>query len=488
MKTMFAPAKLLFSKNRLLLIGLLTSGGFALPLSVHAQTVTAGTDKLLPRVCTNSCTQSAEHIATDDAGNAFALWTEANLGAVGPITVSRYTASTNTWSTPQRPFTEMGRDAKVGMDASGRALAVWIRPQGTNGYGVPIFQLRYSQYIPGQGWSRPGTAWHVEGYQMNNIVFAHARNGRAHVIYSLNDRVRGANTFDPVTRTWTGTNFEALAGPLKMAVNDSGQAIAIAHHNSPYSDAEKVLYVYHHVAAENRWFAQASLEYYENNQYVDGVPIRHSIDSISIALDRFGNAMAMWEKNTTQGTNATTRVLRTSRFIGNAWTWDDRIMPNVSSGNVTNSVMAADLNGNIFAVWTQWIGAYAKTVASRYQPATSSWATPRVIQSGNSHSRDVNLVVDRNNNAYAAWSQRADTSTSGTGGTIFRTTISRFTASNRVWNTPLRVQDAYRTGYFPFLGVDSRGRAVMLWTQNSGRLYSSGAPIKEIRADRVVPY
>ncbi|MCP3100706.1 hypothetical protein LZ198_17690 [Myxococcus sp. K15C18031901] len=105
---------------------------------------------------TPGLTPNAPWVAMEDAGHALALWSESD-GRDERLWFSVLEPDTG-WTpaealglfrrSPQAPLT--ARQPQVVLDASGRALAVWMQSEGTS----PV-ELWASRFTPGEGWLKP---------------------------------------------------------------------------------------------------------------------------------------------------------------------------------------------------------------------------------------------------------------------------------------------------------------------------------------------
>jgi hypothetical protein len=72
---------------------------------------------------------SAPQLTVEEGGSAFAVWiqsaTEENA-TLGSVHVARYTTTTNQWQLEPTALDQDARLPSIGVDASGRAIAVWL--------------------------------------------------------------------------------------------------------------------------------------------------------------------------------------------------------------------------------------------------------------------------------------------------------------------------------------------------------------------------
>ncbi|HKS16055.1 MAG TPA: hypothetical protein VJU16_02025 [Planctomycetota bacterium] len=89
-------------------------------------------------------------VACDAAGNAIAVWSSSD-GSSSDLHFNRYVAGAGwTGAAPLEDGPEISSGARIGMDASGNALAVWNQFDG-----VDSFSVMASRYLPVSGWTVP---------------------------------------------------------------------------------------------------------------------------------------------------------------------------------------------------------------------------------------------------------------------------------------------------------------------------------------------
>jgi hypothetical protein len=451
-----------------------------LPQVGMAQGFASGVDQTVGRHCTNSCEQRTEKIAVDSAGNAIAVWSEPVASGEPRIIFSRFDAATGVWLRSAPLHDDRGVEPQVAFDGSGNALAVWNRYIGEGTYA-----LRYSRYIAGHGWTRPGNA-DLQTIPENhyNLVLSVGKNGDAIVHFAGRNFARYRVQFHAVTNTWTPYS-NTYYGDAATAVDPAGNVLAVYVSPEPFGDSLQLI-AQRYDASTRRWSNSRLLENFQPTYNMNGEPsFTATIQSLSVTLDVSGNGMVLWERAVKPLDGTMKREIRSVRYLSRNGAWHYKTLPKISTWKTRGSSMAADRFGNVVAVWNQYVGSYAKTVASRYSSTTGTWAAPQVISSGNYLTREPSVGTDAAGNAFATWSQRSDTGTQSSSAAVYRPTASRFHASSGKWSLPATVQDANRKGYRVHMGVDKHGRSVVMWTQESGR-YLNGVPVKEIRADRLV--
>lgn len=458
------------------LAGLLSIQSF----SVNAQSVTTGADKLVPRLCTNQCVQAREHVAVDGSGNATAIWSEPG-GTLNHrnVLVARYNGSTNTWSRPRVLDNQyfLGNPL-IAVDSAGNALAVWQ-------YffeGQEFFRsARYS--VQSGTWSAPRTFW-VGGYYESLASLEVAGNGDAFLHASGRNDAGTTYRYDAASDTWA--SMVNSSNNVEIAADGGGGALIADGSFYPSQYVAVSRYDPATKTQSRSTFLDSGGDTYDSNtgQLVSRTDVRF----FSASRHFNGGEMVFWERLFEDyRTGAVTRTLRTAIFNRSTGTWRHLVIPKISNSQTLSGRLDADRFGNVNAIWVQYVSGYAKVVTARYVASAGRWSTPRVLSQGSYHTRDASLDTDINGNVIATWSQRTDTGTGSSVGRIFRTKAARYSLSANSWGTPATIQDVNRNSYRPHMGVSREGRAIVLWQQDTGARYGDGTPIKEMRADRVLP-
>lgn len=182
-------------------------------------------------------------VALDPRGNAIAVWQQDDDGRFD-IWFNRFTPSGGWGEAPRKIELDDEGDAtnaRVGMDADGRAVAVWKQFDGI------AFGIRSSQYVSGEGWSDPQRL----------------------------DRYHGGDALRP-----------------RVAVSASGMAIAVwPQSDGFFYDAWSNAY-----SPGRGWGAPRRIDPANLGR---GQPLR-----IEVAMDAEGNAAAAWLRRDPDGSSA----------------------------------------------------------------------------------------------------------------------------------------------------------------------------------------
>jgi hypothetical protein len=172
---------------------------------------------------------------------------------------------------------------------------------------------------------------------------------------------------------------------------------------------------------------------------------------VQVALDRTGNAIAVWEEY--DGTYYRVRA----NTYGPSTGWGTPEPLQRSGETASWPHVAFDHDGNAIAVWTQDDGATYNIWANRYMPTGGWLGDERISNDGSWLTNVPRVAFDPDGNATAVWQQRH----AGGWDDIW---ANRFTPLG-AWTTP----DIIGTGGIPRVAVDPAGNAIVAWSGGSNR-------------------
>jgi hypothetical protein len=380
---------------------------------------------------------SAPEVAVDPAGNAVALWSQAD-----GIWSSRYTPSAG-WGTVasiQRVGgAELGTPM-VAMDANGIALAVWslFWAQGN------IFSSECSG--SGQWGSSPQRIDDDSGEAFEPQISTNA-DGSAVAVWAQFDGERDDVWSNRYTRSdgWSfaqriETNNAVEASGPRVAVDPIGNATAAwAHSGGTRFDIWSNRYT-----PSGGWDAATLIETNDTGEASEP----------QVAVDAQGNVVTVWQQS-----DGTRYDIWSNRYTSAGWRGAERIETE-DEGNASNPQVAVDAQGNAMAVWEQSDGARHGIWSNRYTPSRG-WGTAERIDASNTFdTRDPRVAVDSSGDAVSVWRQ------SGTTGD--RIWSNRYTPSGG-WGSAQRI-DSDHTGARANarVAVDANGNAIAVWSISGG--------------------
>jgi hypothetical protein len=293
---------------------------------------------------------SRPRIAVDPAGNVFAIW-RYRVSTMSAW-ANRYTPSGG-WGTAQEIDASSSSISvpDIGTDALGNARAVWMEstPAGR--------QLWSNIYTLGAGWGTPVRIGQASS-AIDTMVFGMSSAGQAVVLTTVSDTseeyvMAMHATLDgwsaPVRIDSDPRPSGASAGQ-KVVVDAAGHAFAVwieSYTNSP----------------DEIWSSRYSNESGWSAAERIGVA-GDSAAYLDVAIDKAGNALAVW---TSFGGQNEPDTIRASRYIvGRGWSTAVAVDGN-EGYSVYSSRVAIDGDGNAVAAWNHYDGTVQSVKASRFE-------------------------------------------------------------------------------------------------------------------------
>lgn len=380
-------------------------------------------------------------IAMDPGGNAMVLWQQDN-GIHQVIYANRYANGTG-WgtSTSLTSASEYANYPRVAMDPNGDAVAVWQQSDGTRNN---IVTMRYSN---GAGWGAAQPAESDPGDTSQPVVAMDA-SGYAIAVWQQADSIgRYAIRANVFTLGWRASqaieNHVSGSSDLpQLAMDGNGNAMAVWQQpNGGFTGIFASRYV-----KGSGWGAAQRLDTVAN----------HASDP-QLAMDANGNAMAVWYQY-----DGTTYNIHASRYLnGNGWEASQLI--ETTTDSAISPQVAMDSSGNAIAVWYQLDSTYTRIFANRYI-AGSGWQG--AVQFGNyvGNASSPKVAMNGSGTAVVVWQQNDD------GGSNFRCYANRYVAGSG-WQGPVRLDNVDFSIGMPQVAIDPTGKAIAVWSQDTGTHY-----------------
>jgi hypothetical protein len=177
---------------------------------------------------------------------------------------------------------------------------------------------------------------------------------------------------------------------------------------------------------------------------------------VSIALDRAGNAIAVWAR---AGPVADNPVVVAAYRPVSSGVWETPVALSATLLDVRGMRVHFDQAGNAIAAWIALRGGSEEQVEASYLPMGGAWQQPTDISHVAALIDGLDLQVAAGGEAVAVWNETSV----GDAGVIHSAT--RRAGSSR-WQAPVALDEPVH-GYFPqtvALGMDPKGDAVALWS------------------------
>ncbi|MBE0517654.1 MAG: hypothetical protein IH630_00305 [Thermoplasmata archaeon] len=176
-----------------------------------------------------------------------------------------------------------------------------------------------------------------------------------------------------------------------------------------------------------------------------------------VVVDASGNATAVWE----QVDSGHSHIWSNRYVVGEGWGMAEEIEAYVEDAFSID--LAANDNGEVVAVWSQWEGAQYNISSNRYVVG-DGWGTAEIISAEDSgYAEQANVVIDSSGNATAVWYQWGDG--------VYDVWSNRYVVGEG-WGTAVLLED-YDSGDStgPRVGNDGYGNALVVWMQMAGSTY-----------------
>lgn len=291
------------------------------------------------------------HLAVDRSGNAMIVWQQFN-GSKESILSNRYEVGIG-WGTPELVETDDTNNSyvhQVGLDASGNAIAVWVRHNGTSR------NIMANRYVVGSGW---GTPLLLENY--NNINTYEPRvavsdNGNAMAIWRQHD---GLNYNLWVSRYEMGTGWDA---PAVIEDNDVGSAYG---YHVEMDDVGNAMVIWHMWDGtwQNLWAKRYdAVTGWGTSEIIETVD--RDTEDPELSMNGEGIAMAIW----TQNDGSLDNIWSNRYEPGFGWR-TATLVETDSSGHAVRPHIAVSDNGNAVAAW-QHTYISTKSIWANYMDVT----------------------------------------------------------------------------------------------------------------------
>lgn len=364
------------------------------------------------------------------------------------------------WTPPVR-LSNTGDDVHVSEDGRGDALAVWRECRSDCKEQVVM-----ADYFPaGASWQAPVQISAGEGYAAE---IAGDLSGDGIALWDSHGGLQSAVRLASVGVWQASTPVGAGAGnpsELKLAVDAAGDAVAVWENDHVVEAAFRL-------AATGVWGAPVAISAPNEETAEPQVAIRDS-----------GEAAAAWnvyEPETVPCPNPPSNVpcqliVKSKSSIKSAFrlpnsTWEAPVTL-TSADNTGEPQIALDGSGNATALWRVSNGA-DRLVESSLRPAGGHWLTPVAISRtplpyvGNELDSNLQLAVDSQGEATAAWMHEYANATHGlSGANAVETTVRK---SDGSWQAPSVISGPELHVDGLRLAENASGTAVAVWDCSGG--------------------
>ncbi len=372
--------------------------------TIQAQWLSDGSAPV--RISTPTGFAYSPHVAFDANGNAIAVWAQ-TTNQLNNIWINRYVAGSG-WGTPVQitnvtSATNVSGEPGIGVDGAGNAIITWNQMNLAIASHFDVFTSRYS--VATNTWSAPAMFSNGTNCAYGYKVVVNP-SGSAALIWLQFQNSAGtggngeANDVWVATGTTTGgwsdsaklnSSSNLIYGQLTIAIDAAGDIMAawVQSNNAGLFDIWVNL-----LTAGGGW---------EGARTISSGTIGECYGP-SIALDGAGNAIAVWEQ---QSTSANADYIAASRYTaGTGWSAPAQISQLLDS--TREQRVAVDAAGNATVVWYQ-VEQTGVTVRSSRHLTASGWGTPQLIATmdanydGYTTSPQPRVGVNANGQSFIIW-------------------------------------------------------------------------------------
>ena len=447
--------------------------------------------------------------ATAPSGLRFSGWSGACSGAVATCTVRMSGARTVTATFVAMPQVGGWSDAavlsaagagrpRVGIDAAGRATAVWLQ----NDPASSRRSVWTSHKTSGGEWSVPALLESSDTDFFDVELAVDASSGRIMAVW------RGATSPEVFARAADATGVWGTAarinGPgsnindLQVGIDANGNAVAVWSQTPTGSTVTSVWS--NRTGSGGAWQGALQVAVAENDrQDLDpslavsangrafvvwtrngsgvlasqaGPALPWSTPSLlaagavstgvaapRVAADANGNAMAVWAQGARNASNQVETTLAAKRFASGAWQANATVLYTpVITPSLGEVRLSANGAGQFAAIWAQ----ADTSIRAAQTDAAGTWRGAAVVRpSGTELFGFPQVGLDSSSNLFATWVQRATASTGTPELWLNRSAASSGWLQATVHQTTSDASGDQR------IAMNDRGHAVIVWVQNS---------------------
>jgi hypothetical protein len=387
-----------------------------------------------------------------------------------------------------------GEDAgrpQVALDGHGDAAAVWVRSNGANNIVQAAFrpaggtwQTPRDLSAPGQNTANPQVGLDDRG---DTIAVWDRFDGSNEIVQAA---VRPA-----ATGAWQTPQDLSSAGQNaivpRLSVDGQGDAVAVWQR---FDGTHAIVQAAARQADAGFGAAQ------------DLSAAGQDAFQPDVALDRQGDAIAIWERS--DGTNF---IVQTATRTAADAAWQTPQAVSAAGQNAFEPQVAVDGQGDATAIWVRADGKNDIVQAAVRRAATASWETPQDLSAAGQNAISPDVAVDGQGTAVAVWDRfdgsndivqaavrpagagfgaAQDLTAAGQDADLPRVTVdgrgdaiavwerpkgtdlivqaATRTAADAAWQIPLDLSAAGHSAFTPQVAVDGQGDAIAVWARSDG--------------------
>lgn len=374
-------------------------------------------------------------VRVDVDGNAvlaFSQW----YGDTGYHLRKRYDVELGYWS----DFSVLGSDSsylightRMDMDPSGNTMVIWNSGSDSGRMSHRYYDAAADLWLGGQIASTPERRTYRPSLAMDLAGNAIATWDQT----SDTELQVVANRYDVVTATWQSPTWLGFGMSSQIAVDPSGDAIAIWRG----AGAQTGIHWSRYDADTMTWRASAMLD-------PQGGSANHPP---AVAVDAAGNAIAVWADWVSDD-------LWSRRYDATTAMWSKRVLLDRDADQPDGPTLDMDADGNAIALWYRYNS--VNVWSRRFDASTGIWSELRAIGPDGLNGREPHLGMDADGNAIAVFS-----TTSGVVGAGLW--VNHYDRATDSWATPAQIGADGVYSDDARVSVNADGIAVAVWEQGT---------------------
>ena len=376
---------------------------------------------------------TSSRVAFDGAGNGFAVW------ALGDIFLSRYNASTATWSTPTvlNVGMDVAHQPRIAVDPqSGNAVVTWTE---SDGVAESIYAIRFAAAT--NAWGLPevleNTNFPVDGGAENQALSV--AGSQAAVAWRQSDGT-SINIYLSrlVNGSWTAPDV------VDTHVNDARHPEVAVDSNG------NVTVAWRQLDPLEGW--RINTRRWDNTTQTFGavMPMNGAGDRQQrLQFDGAGNGFLIWRNG----------GVYVRRFDVATGLWSAQIDISAGVGGTEDAELSVDAAGNAMVAWVEDDNAVSSMYARRYSATTGTWGNAELLETSNHpvHDSIYPALSMSGNEAVVAWVEDAD-----------HNDVYAIKMTEGIWGAVTRLETREERGSELATAINAAGNAAVLWQQPDG--------------------
>lgn len=395
-------------------------------------------------------TASQYDLAVNANGEAFAVWyVNAVNGHKWEVYSSHFDPAKG-WSTPLE-LDQLGGlafEPKVAINDNGDAMAIWRYQSDTHKY------LYGSFYTKLNGWSIPeriettdvlagNTQPTIGAYQVTLDA-----SGNAAVVWQRDNKIF-SRAF--INGTGWAEQIDLGAGYTpSLVMGDNGEAVIIWFSTITQTPIQINMNVIRY-SLINGW---------STPQTIADSGVGESPRNVTSSIDKQGNISVVWEDR--EYSLSKIRSLRFDKTSG----WGAVEVISLPGNDAKKPKVSSDDNGNVYAVWTWYVGPGKQNVMSSIYTPGSGWADPLLINPEINNANLPNISAAADGSVMVAWVQKSLSAQSADTVYARRFINGSWLAAEKISGT-----ETYLNYYLkPALASDAQGHVFAMWAQRDSNI------------------